>query len=62
VFSVFDQAFRTYMPGPCTAPLGVNEDVGTSVTRQLLYPFICWHRRIRKAYRRSRPTIQVDPT
>lgn len=62
VFSVFDQAFGTYMPGPCTAPLGVNENVGGSVTRQLLYPFLCWYRRIRNAYRRARPAVQVDPT
>ena len=62
VFSVFDQAFGTYMPGPCTSPLGVNENVGNGVTRQLLYPFMCWHRRVRSAYRRARPVVRVEPT
>jgi sterol desaturase/sphingolipid hydroxylase (fatty acid hydroxylase superfamily) len=61
VFSVFDQAFGTYTPGPCNAPLGVNENVGDSVTRQLAYPFICWYRRIRRAYRGPRPAVRVDP-
>jgi sterol desaturase/sphingolipid hydroxylase (fatty acid hydroxylase superfamily) len=39
VFSVFDQAFRTYhMPGPCTAPLGVRDDIGRGALAQLLWP------------------------
>jgi sterol desaturase/sphingolipid hydroxylase (fatty acid hydroxylase superfamily) len=39
-FSVFDQGFGTYyVPGPCTAPLGVREDVGQGALPQLLYPF-----------------------
>ena len=63
VFSVFDQAFGTYyLPGPCTVPLGVNENVGDSLTRQLVYPFVCWYGRIRSAYRRARPAVRVDPT
>jgi sterol desaturase/sphingolipid hydroxylase (fatty acid hydroxylase superfamily) len=61
VFSVFDQAFGTYTPGPCTAPLGVHENVGTSLTRQLLYPFICWNRRVRRAWRPT-PAVRIDPT
>jgi sterol desaturase/sphingolipid hydroxylase (fatty acid hydroxylase superfamily) len=45
VFSVFDQAFGTYyVPGLCTVPLGVIDDIGTSVGRQLLYPFATWAR------------------
>ena len=40
VFSVFDQAFRTYhVPGPCTVPLGVRDDMGKGVVGQLAYPF-----------------------
>jgi sterol desaturase/sphingolipid hydroxylase (fatty acid hydroxylase superfamily) len=40
VFSVFDQAFRTYhVPGPCTVPLGVRDDMGRGVIGQLLHPF-----------------------
>jgi sterol desaturase/sphingolipid hydroxylase (fatty acid hydroxylase superfamily) len=40
VFSVFDQAFRTHhVPGPCTVPLGVRDDMGRGVIGQLLYPF-----------------------
>ena len=40
VFSVFDQAFRTYhVPGPCTVPLGVRDDIGQGALRQLIWPF-----------------------
>ena len=40
VFSVFDQAFRTHhVPGPCTVPLGVRDDMGRGVLGQLFYPF-----------------------
>ena len=40
VFSVFDQGFGTfYMPAACTAPLGVNEDLGRGALGQLTYPF-----------------------
>ncbi len=39
-FSVFDQAFGThYVPGVCTVPLGVQENVGRNAFEQLLYPF-----------------------
>jgi sterol desaturase/sphingolipid hydroxylase (fatty acid hydroxylase superfamily) len=39
VFSVFDQAFRTYhVPGPCTVPLGVRDDIGQGALAQLLWP------------------------
>lgn len=39
VFSIFDQAFRTYhVPGPCTVPLGVRDDVGQGALAQLLWP------------------------
>lgn len=40
VFSVFDQAFGTYyVPGPCTVPLGVRDDLGRGAFGQLLHPF-----------------------
>jgi len=40
LFSVFDQAFGTYhVPGPCTAPLGVPDEMGRGVIGQLLHPF-----------------------
>jgi len=43
VFSIFDRAFGTYyVPGVCNVPLGVTEDVGGGVARQLLYPFLSW--------------------
>ena len=43
VFSVFDRAFGTwYAPGPCTAPLGVREDMGRGALGQYLHPFRVW--------------------
>jgi sterol desaturase/sphingolipid hydroxylase (fatty acid hydroxylase superfamily) len=40
VFSIFDQAFRTYhVPGPCTVPLGVRNDIGQGAWAQLIWPF-----------------------
>jgi sterol desaturase/sphingolipid hydroxylase (fatty acid hydroxylase superfamily) len=39
VFSVFDQAFRTYHnPGPCRVPLGVRDSIGEGVIAQLVWP------------------------
>ena len=47
VFSVFDQAFGTFrVPGPCTAPLGVTDTIGTNLGEQLSYAFLP------RAYRR----------
>lgn len=38
VFSVFDRAFGTYrVPGPCTAPLGVTDDMTASLAGQMTY-------------------------
>ncbi|MBC7815267.1 MAG: sterol desaturase family protein [Planctomycetaceae bacterium] len=52
VFSVFDQAFGTYhMPGLCTEPLGVRDQMGQGSIGQLIYPFVAWPKRI---FRRSR--------
>ena len=40
VFSVFDQAFHTYhVPGPCTVPLGVRDDIGAGAWAMLIWPF-----------------------
>lgn len=40
IFSVFDQAFRThYAPGPCTAPLGVPDEIGRGALALLWWPF-----------------------
>jgi sterol desaturase/sphingolipid hydroxylase (fatty acid hydroxylase superfamily) len=39
VFSVFDQAFRTHhVPGPCTVPLGVRDEIGQGALAQLIWP------------------------
>ena len=59
VFSVFDRAFGTYyVPGLCTVPLGVTDDMGTGTLRQLLYPFVAWAvelgAKIRPAHARTR--------
>jgi sterol desaturase/sphingolipid hydroxylase (fatty acid hydroxylase superfamily) len=49
VFSVFDQAFRTYyVPGPCTALLGVPDPIGCNVLAQLLWPLSAFYQWLRK--------------
>jgi sterol desaturase/sphingolipid hydroxylase (fatty acid hydroxylase superfamily) len=48
VFSVWDRMFGTYyQPGPCTAPLGVDDDLGKGVIGQYLHPFKAWWRALR---------------
>jgi sterol desaturase/sphingolipid hydroxylase (fatty acid hydroxylase superfamily) len=43
VFSVFDRAFGTLsVPGPCTVPLGIEDDMGRGVRGQLSYPLKVW--------------------
>jgi sterol desaturase/sphingolipid hydroxylase (fatty acid hydroxylase superfamily) len=55
VFSVFDQAFRTYhVPGLCTVPLGVTDDIPPGVMGQLRFPLIAWARAYLPASFRSR--------
>lgn len=40
VFSVFDQAWRTYhVPGPCNVALGVRDEIGQGAFAQLVWPF-----------------------
>ncbi len=56
VFSVFDQAFGTYhMPGLCTVPLGVRDNMGPGAIRQLVYPFVAWSKRILRRTRSEKP-------
>jgi sterol desaturase/sphingolipid hydroxylase (fatty acid hydroxylase superfamily) len=51
VFSVFDQAFGTYhAPGPCTAPLGVRDEMGRGVLGQLAYPMVAAWRFLRRPH------------
>ena len=43
VFSVFDRVFGTYhVPGLCSVPLGVPDDIGSGPLNQLVYPFRAW--------------------
>jgi sterol desaturase/sphingolipid hydroxylase (fatty acid hydroxylase superfamily) len=43
VFCLFDRVFKTYyVPGLCTVPLGVTDEMGQGTIRQLLYPFVAW--------------------
>jgi sterol desaturase/sphingolipid hydroxylase (fatty acid hydroxylase superfamily) len=59
VFSVFDRVCGTYyVPGPCAVPLGVTDEVGPGVIRQLLYPFVSWTSSARRAARSSRASIR----
>lgn len=54
VFSVFDLAFGTYhVPGLCTVPLGVTDEMGTGTIRQLLYPFVAWAQDLWPRHRRD---------
>lgn len=57
VFSVFDQAFRTYhLPGPCNVPLGVRDEIGHGALAQLAWPFkVIWRWATRE---RTPPTAQ----
>ena len=59
VFSVFDRAFGTMsVPGPCTVRLGIEDDMGSGVCAQLVYPFKLWSARM-LARRRSGPTGEI---
>jgi sterol desaturase/sphingolipid hydroxylase (fatty acid hydroxylase superfamily) len=56
VFSVFDRAFGTYyVPGLCTVPLGVTDEMGQGTMGQLLYPFVAWTDRLRGWWRTTAP-------
>jgi sterol desaturase/sphingolipid hydroxylase (fatty acid hydroxylase superfamily) len=61
VFSVFDQAFRTYhVPGLCTVPLGVTDDIAPGLMGQLRFPFVAWARAYLPAPFRSRAAQDVQ--
>ena len=48
VFSIWDRAFGTcFQPGPCTAPLGVTEDMGQGALGQYAHPLEIWWRAMR---------------
>jgi sterol desaturase/sphingolipid hydroxylase (fatty acid hydroxylase superfamily) len=48
VFSVFDLAFGTYyVPGLCTVPLGVVDEIGPGLWDQLRFPLVEWFERAR---------------
>jgi sterol desaturase/sphingolipid hydroxylase (fatty acid hydroxylase superfamily) len=58
VFSVFDRAFGTYyVPGLCTVPLGVTDEMGKGTLGQLMYPFVAWGGALR---RRPKKTASGD--
>lgn len=53
VFSIFDRAFGTFrVPGPCTSPLGVTDDMGKTWSAQMAYAFS--PRAYRRLFRRRR--------
>jgi sterol desaturase/sphingolipid hydroxylase (fatty acid hydroxylase superfamily) len=61
VFSVFDQAFRTYhVPGPCNASLGVRDEVGQGALAQLTWPFKVSYRSVAARMRSSRKSSVVS--
>jgi hypothetical protein len=60
VFSIFDLGFGTFfVPGPCGVPLGVNESVGHTLLRQLIYPFACWFNDGRGFLQKRRDTRSI---
>ncbi|AMY12275.1 Fatty acid hydroxylase superfamily protein [Luteitalea pratensis] len=49
VFAFLDYAFGTYhVPGLCTVPLGVTDQMGKGTLGQMLYPFKAWGERLRE--------------
>lgn len=63
VFSVFDLAFGTYhMPGLCTVPLGVRDQMGQGAIGQLAYPFVAWSKRLFRRARSAGAIAVVAPT
>jgi len=61
VFSVFDQAFKTYhVPGLCNVPLGVTDDIAPGLMGQLRFPLVAWARAYLPAAFRSRTPQDVQ--
>lgn len=64
VFSVFDRAFGTYhVPGLCTVPLGVVDEIGPGLWAQLRYPVVEWYRQAREWRGHAEPAVSLpaDP-
>lgn len=60
VFSLFDRAFGTFrVPGPCTVPTGVIDDMGPGLAGQLGYAFA--PRAYRRLFRRGSGPATTDP-
>jgi len=56
VFSVFDQAWRTFhLPGPCDVALGVRDPIGRGALAQLVWPVRALARWSRRTYDALRP-------
>ena len=63
VFSVFDRVFGSlYVPGPCSVPLGVTDDIGNSALRQLMFPFKSWSADLLPHARGMRVTAEAQAT
>jgi sterol desaturase/sphingolipid hydroxylase (fatty acid hydroxylase superfamily) len=65
VFSVFDQAFGTYhLPGLCTVPLGVTDEIGPGLMGQLRFPLVVWFRpvstRLREVFRPATRRVREE--
>ncbi len=59
VFSIFDRTFGTWrVPGPCTSPLGVTDDMEPTLAAQMLYAFKprAYRRLFRKFRKVEKPT------
>ena len=55
VFSIFDRAFGTFrVPGPCTPPLGVTDDMAPTLVGQMSYPLTlrAYRRLLRRMHRK----------
>jgi sterol desaturase/sphingolipid hydroxylase (fatty acid hydroxylase superfamily) len=62
VFSVFDQAFRTYhVPGLCNVPLGVTDDIAPGVMGQLRFPLVAWAHEYLPAPSKATTDVSVSP-
>lgn len=61
VFSLIDRLHGTYyVPGLCTVPLGVNDEMGKGTMGQLMYPFVAWRERFTSARRRKAQPRPVE--
>jgi sterol desaturase/sphingolipid hydroxylase (fatty acid hydroxylase superfamily) len=57
IFSAIDWAFGTYyLPGLCTVPLGVTDEMGSGTVKQLIYPLVAWTNELTAWFRKRRST------